>query len=156
MVATRRAGHLPDSAPILDSHRFLRAATGDLSFLHLSDRSLYMAECVLVALAIGAWLLWLVVVLLRRSRPDLRIGLPVVVAFSVRFFAAAVLGSLSIAAQLRGGDETTFVRNAHDLLSSSLASSTALDAMTSTLHTWIFSLNFRVFHPRPAAPDAAR
>ena len=121
-----------------------------MSFLHLSDRSLYLAECVLIALAVGAWVLWLLVRLLRRGGPDLRIGWPIAVAFVVRFLAAAVVGSISLGTQLRGGDETTFLGRAHDLVNYSLASSKSLDAATSSLHTWIFSLNFRVFHPEPS------
>jgi hypothetical protein len=120
-----------------------------VSFLHLSDSSLYEDECVLIATAVGAYLLWLLVAVLRRSRADLKIGWPVAAAFLVRFAAAAALGSLSIGAQLRGGDEVTFLQNAHGLLGFSLTNQKVLDAMTSTLHTWLFSMNFRVFHPDP-------
>jgi len=109
-----------------------------------------LAECLLIVLAVASWVLWLLVRLLRRGRPDLRIGWPIAVAFVVRFLAAAVVGSISLGTQLRGGDETTFLGRAHDLVNYSLASSKSLDAATSSLHTWIFSLNFRVFHPEPS------
>jgi hypothetical protein len=117
--------------------------------MHLSDRSLYLDECVLIALGVGAWTLWLLVAGLRRSRPDLRIGRTVAVAFVVRLVAAAALGSVSIGSQLRGGDENTFLSRAHDLVNLPITSSTSLDKLTSELHTFLFSLNFRVFNPDP-------
>ena len=86
-----------------------------MSFIHLSDRSLYLDECVLIALLVSAYALWLLVAWLRRSRPDLSIGRAVAVAFIARFVAAAALGSLSVGAQLRGGDEAGFLGRANEL-----------------------------------------
>ena len=80
-----------------------------MAFINLSDRSLYLDECVLIALILGAYAVWLLVAWLRRSRPDLGIGRAVAVAFLLRLIAAAALGSLSIGSQLRGGDEDTFL-----------------------------------------------
>jgi hypothetical protein len=120
-----------------------------MGFINLSDRSLYLDECFLIALVLGAYALWLLVRWLRRSRPGLAIGKPVAVAFGLRIIAAAALGSLSFGADLRGGDETTFLNHAHALLTQALTSGKALDTMTGELHTWIFSLNFRIFNPDP-------
>src|SRR6188472_4669167 len=115
--------------------------------MHLSDRSLYLDECVLIALGVGAYALWLLVAGLRRSRADLRIGRTVAVAFVVRVIAAAALGAVSIGSQLRGGDENTFLSRAHDLADHSITTSASLDKLTSELHTFLFSLNFRILSP---------
>jgi hypothetical protein len=120
-----------------------------VSFIHLSDKSLYLDECVLIALALGGYAVWLLIAWLRRSRPDLSIGRAVAVAFVLRFAAAAALGSLSIGSQLRGGDETTFLTRAHDLVTHPLGSSASLDKLTGELHTWLFSVDLRIFHPDP-------
>jgi len=120
-----------------------------MAFINLSDRSLYLDQCVIIALILGAYALWLLVAWLRRSRPDMRIGRAVAVGFLLRFIAAAALGSLSIGSQLRGGDEDTFLGRAHDLVNQSITSSASLDKLTSELHTFLFSLDFRIFDPAP-------
>jgi hypothetical protein len=117
--------------------------------IRLSDSSLYQDECVLIALAVSAYVLWALITWLRRSRPDLSIGRPVAAAFGLRLIAAAALGSLSIGSQLRGGDENTFLARAHELVNHSITSSASLDSLTSELHTFLFSLNYRIFHPDP-------
>src|SRR6185436_8834748 len=120
-----------------------------MAFINLSDRSLYLDECVLIALILGAYAVWLLVAWLRRSRPGLGIGRAVAVAFLLRLIAAAALGSVSIGSQLRGGDEDTFLARAHELVNHSITSSASLDSLTSELHTFLFSLNFRIFNPDP-------
>ena len=60
-----------------------------MAFINLSDRSLYLDECVLIALILGAYAVWLLVAWLRRSRPGLGIGRAVAVAFLLRLIAAA-------------------------------------------------------------------
>jgi hypothetical protein len=120
-----------------------------MSFINLSDRSLYLDQCVLIAVVVGAYALWLLIAWLRRSRPALSIGAPVAVAFGLRLVAAAAIGSVSIGSELRGGDEDTFLARAHDLLDHSLTSAVSLDKLTGELHTFIFSLNLRIFQPDP-------
>lgn len=117
--------------------------------IHVSDRSIYLTECTLIALAVGAYVVWLLLVLLRRSHPGLRIGRPVAIAFLLRILAAAALGSLPISAQLRGGDENTFLARAHDLVLHPFGGAASLDKLTGELHTWLFSVNLRIFHPDP-------
>jgi hypothetical protein len=98
---------------------------------------------------VGGYAIWLLVAWLRRSRPGLTIGQPVLVAFVLRFLAAAVLGSVSIGSELRGGDENLFLARAHDLVTHPLGSSDSFDKLTGELHTWLFSLDLRIFHPDP-------
>ena len=120
-----------------------------MSFLHPSDTTLYQDLCVLLALVLGGYALWLVLAGLRRSRPDLRLGRPVAAAFLVRILAALTVGQLSIAEDLRGGDELTFLHRADDLTHKALLGTASLDKLTGELHSFLFSLNLRVFNPDP-------
>ena len=114
-----------------------------------TDDQLYSTECQLLALVAGAYLLVVVVTLLRRSRPGLAIGLPIAAAFIVRVFAAFGLGLTPVARELRGGDEVTFLDRAEDLASVPLASEPSVDALTDQLHTFLFSLHSRVLNEVP-------
>jgi len=114
-----------------------------------SDNTVYLVECVLLALAVGGYVLWLLVAGLRRLSPELHIGLPIAVAFGVRVVAALFLGQLSIAQQLRGGDELGFLDTARDLAAGPLTSEDSIDKLTGELHTFLFSLDLRIFDPDP-------
>ena len=115
----------------------------------MSENQIYDLECVLIALLIGGILLWFVNSRLKRSRPDLAIGRPIAVAFGVRIFAALIVSGTTYAAQLRGGDELTFLSKARSLASWSLFSTGTLDGLTKQFHSEFFSLSFRVFDRVP-------
>ena len=119
--------------------------------MSISDTMIYETECVLIALGIGAYAIWLVLAAIRRTHPDLHIGRPVFVAFAVRVLAAAAVGQLAIAGQLRGGDERTFLGNADEIAAQPLGSEDSMEALTSEFHTFLFSLHDRIFEPAP--PD---
>lgn len=87
-----------------------------------------------------ALLLWFV----RRSRPDLRIGIPIAVAFGLRILAASGLGQTNIAPELRGGDETTFLFRGQAVAGEPLFGSDSLDKLISQLHTFLISIHHRV------------
>src|SRR5262245_33019819 len=95
-------------------------------------------------------LIWLVR-RLQRSREGFNIGRQVAIAFGLRILAAIGLGQLSIARDLRGGDELTFLSLARDIAAQPLSSPDSTDALTSQLHTFLFSLHFRVLDGAP--PD---
>jgi hypothetical protein len=116
---------------------------------NLSDSAIYQTECVLIVLLFGAYTLYLLLRGLRHARPDLRIGKAVAVAFGLRFLAAAGLGQLSISQQLRGGDELTFLARARDVATLPIGSPASMKKLTGELHTFLFSLHDRVFHPAP-------
>jgi hypothetical protein len=115
----------------------------------MSESQIYDLECVFFALLAGGFLVAMVLRGLRRLQPDLNIGRAIAVAFGVRVFAALLVSATSFASQLRGGDEVTFLGNALSLSRWNLISSGTLDGLTSEFHTFVFSLNFRVFDRVP-------
>jgi hypothetical protein len=92
----------------------------------------------------GACALALVLWFVRRSRPDLRIGIPIAVAFGVRILAATGIGQTDVAPELRGGDENTFQFRGEALASEPLFSPESLDKLVSQLHTFLISIHHRV------------
>lgn len=117
--------------------------------MNLTDTDLYEALCVTIALLGAIYLLTWVVRRLRRSRDGFDIGRQVAVAFGLRWLAAVALGQLSIARDLRGGDELRFMHDAKDIAAQSLSSPDSIDALTSQFHTFWFSLHFRVLDGAP-------
>ncbi len=113
----------------------------------VGDRTLYSALAIAVGAALAGWVLALVYLLLRRSRPGLAIGLPLAAGLGLRILAA---GGVSLADQdgtLRGRDEVNFLHDAQELARASLLSQDSLQALTSTLHVWIFSIETRLDLP---------
>jgi hypothetical protein len=117
--------------------------------LNFSDRELFELLSVLCVLLAGSFALYLIARRLERSRAGFRLMAPVFAAFGLRFGAAIGLNQLSIAQDLRGGDELTFLDQARDLAEQPLTGSDSVDALTSELHTFIFSLHYRVFDLTP-------
>ena len=56
-----------------------------------------------------------------RGRPGLAIGWPIAIAVGLRVLAAAGVSLTSIASDLRGGDERTFLGNATEVVNSGFA-----------------------------------
>ena len=119
--------------------------------MNLSDTDLYHALCVAIALLASTYLLIGLVRRLARSREGFDIGRQIMLAFGVRLVAAIALGQLAIARDLRGGDELTFLDRAGDIAALPLGGDESLDALISELHTFLFSLHFRVLEGTP--PD---
>src|SRR5580698_5304929 len=83
----------------------------------MSDGTLTAEDFVLVLLAVGGALAY-TIARLRRRRPELAIGAPIAVGVAIRLLAvAAVNATGSLQAQLRGGDEQTFLDLANVLAS---------------------------------------
>jgi hypothetical protein len=83
-----------------------------------SEGSLQQVEGVLLVVLLVALLLCLLIRKLASSRPDLRIGVPVAVAFGLRVAAIAGVSATGLESTLRGGDEITFLDRATYLASS--------------------------------------
>ena len=81
----------------------------------MSDATLRSAEGFILILILVSYGLAYTVRRLRRRRPDLAIGLPVLVGVALRLLAVAAINATGLQAQLRGGDETTFLDWAHRL-----------------------------------------
>src|SRR4051794_6831851 len=110
-----------------------------------SDQSLFDIETTLLLAAMWAAVVFLLVRALARKRPDLAIGRPTLVAFGVRALGAAAVSSMPVAGELRGPDEPGFVSQAGRIAGTGLTSSDSLTHLKSALHTWVFSLQLRVF-----------
>jgi len=119
--------------------------------VNLSDHDLFETLCVLIALLVSGYALHGLVRGLRRSREGFAIGRPLAVALAVRLLAAVALGQLTIARDLRGGDELTFLQRAKGLAELPLGGPESLDALTSQFHTFFFSMHYRVLETAP--PD---
>jgi hypothetical protein len=115
----------------------------------MSDRGLYEAECVVVTgLACALALLWLVRAL-SRTRPELRLGMPVAAAFALRLVAAGGVSQLPNAGSLRGGDETLFTDLARDISHTAVGSRAWWDTATSAfdlggVHELVFALQYKL------------
>ena len=83
--------------------------------LNLSDQELFELLTALIVLIGACYALFALVRWMKRSRPDLDIGIPIAVAFGLRVLAAIGLGQLSFAQELRGGDELEFLRRAEEV-----------------------------------------
>jgi hypothetical protein len=75
----------------------------------MSDITLRRAEGLLLVVALVSYGLAFVVRRLRRRRPDFRIGAPLLVGVVLRIAAVVAINATSVQAQLRGGDEETFL-----------------------------------------------
>jgi hypothetical protein len=115
----------------------------------LSDESLYELLLVLIALLAGSYALFFAVRALRGSRPSFAVGAPIGIAFGVRVLVALGLGQLSVAQELRGGDEQTFLERAEVVSALPLGGADSLDKLTSELHVFLFSGHMRILDPAP-------
>lgn len=114
-----------------------------------SDEQIYYLGSELIVLLVGVYLLYFLVRGLGASRPGLAIGAPIAAAFAVRLLAAIGLEQTSFAQELRGGDELTFLFRAQDIADEGLSSEASLDALTSELHTFVFSVFKGLLEPTP-------
>ena len=75
----------------------------------LSNNPVLQVEGVLLVVLLGGGVFWLLIHRLAASRPDFRIGVPVVVGFGIRLAVIAAIAATGLEATLRGGDETTYL-----------------------------------------------
>jgi hypothetical protein len=109
----------------------------------------YLAGALMLLLV--ALALYFLMRLLARSRPGLVIGWPIAIAVGLRVIAAAGVSLTSIASDLRGGDEITFLNNAREVVASGFASPDWISSLTGTLHEWVLAVQLWAFD----APDFA-
>src|SRR3954451_19818047 len=109
----------------------------------MSDRELQDAEGFVLAVLVGGGLLWYLVAALARSRPDLRIGAPVLTGLGIRLATLAGIGATGLDSTLRGGDETTFLGLARSLASQPLGRGT-LPHGPYKLHIELFAVQLKL------------
>src|SRR5436190_8446895 len=106
----------------------------------VSDQFIHDFLATLITFLVVAYLLRLLVRRLARSRDGLRIGTPVAAALGIRILAAAVIGQLSVAATLRGGDEVAFLARAHSVATTSPGSPVWNHELTHELHVVVLGI----------------
>jgi hypothetical protein len=115
----------------------------------ITDHSLFQIEAALVAIFGGAALLAWLMRRLSDTRPDFSIMKPIAVGFGLRIMAVLSIGQLTIARNLRGGDELGFLGHGQYASHFPITSPQSTDLLTSELHSFLISLNFRVFGSAP-------
>lgn len=84
----------------------------------MSDTTLRSAEGLILTLLAMSYVLRYVVKRLQRRREGFRVGLPMAVGVTLRLLAVVGINATGLQAQLRGGDETTFLDFANVLAGS--------------------------------------
>jgi hypothetical protein len=107
--------------------------------LGVTDQSLHDWLAGLVTLCAVAWLLYLLLKWLRRTRPGFAIGTPIAVAFGLRVLASIAVSSTGIASTLRGGDELFFLGNAEKISNTPFLGADWTEALTEKLFEFVFA-----------------
>jgi hypothetical protein len=94
----------------------------------------------LVTFAIVALVIALVLRALRRSRPELEIGIPISVALALRVVGAMIVSLTGVGSSLRGGDELAFLFKADVVTRSAFGSSDWTHALTNDLHVFVIAV----------------
>ena len=114
-----------------------------------SDQGMFKTECAILAILVGAAILVWLLRRLRETRPDLSIATPIAVAFGLRLVAVLTVGQLAAARTLRGGDELGFLAHGEYAAHQPITGSYSTQLLTGELHSFIISLNARVFGSVP-------
>jgi hypothetical protein len=117
----------------------------------MSETSLQTALLTLIFGLVVAYALAFAVARMRRIHPELDIGLPIAVGFIARLLAVVAVDGTGLSTALRGGDETTFLQNAHGLSLLSKTSAPWIDALTTNLHLAVFAAQDRLFDASPTS-----
>jgi hypothetical protein len=112
----------------------------------MSDVALRNAEGFILILVLVSYGLAYTVRRLRRRRPDLAIGLPIMVGVTLRLLAVAAINATGLQGQLRGGDETTFLDFARAVAASPWGRGD-LPHGQYQLHTDVFAIQIKLLHP---------
>ena len=109
-----------------------------------AETTLYNVETVLVTGLVAAYGLRFLVGRLRRHRPELAIGRPILVAFGLRVALLAVLSLTQLAPTLRGGDEIVFVNRARSVAEGPSGAGDWYYLLRHQLHEWVFAVQLEV------------
>jgi hypothetical protein len=120
------------------------------SMLSMGDTDFYPALCAFVAAAVVGYACAALIQILRARRGDFAIGVPLAVGLAVRIAAAVSISLFPFAKTLRGPDESKFLWDASRLSDVPLLSGASLEALTSELHVWLFSVQLRMDLPEIA------
>lgn len=113
--------------------------------LPLSDHNIHSILVIGTMVGISGGAIALLVGWLHRSRPGFELGPPALAAFAMRAIAAGLISLTPVASTLRGGDETTFLIHARNVVESSAGSGEWSHALLNELHVWVFAVQDYVF-----------
>jgi hypothetical protein len=109
------------------------------------DVSIINFEDVLITAGAVGGILFLLLRLLRRSRPELAIGRPMSVGYVLRLVVILGLSVTGLGSTIRGGDEVTFITQAHHVASLPWSSGQWLPtAHSSYLHILMFAAQIKL------------
>jgi hypothetical protein len=119
----------------------------------VSDRALSNGLGFILLVAAGAWVIYAVLRSLRRRRPDLDIGLPVLMGGAGRMFVLAFVGFTGAGSGLRGGDEAGFLAHAAVIAHTPFGTADWFASATSHLHEFVMAVQIKLFN---ASVDSMR
>ncbi len=108
------------------------------------DSIVNQAEGVILATVLSAYVLALLVRLLRRRRPDWRPAAPLAAGFGLRLAAIAGVSTSGLAATLHGGDEIGFLANARMIATAPFSSSLWTPGRAYHLHEIVMALQIKL------------
>src|SRR5215211_2781620 len=114
------------------------------------DHGMHDVLVTLITVVAVAYVLYLTLAWLRRSRPDFRLGWPVAVAFAIRVLIA-LLVAVSPFGDIGASDETAFLREAREVIDPAFGTISWTDALTNRLHVFTFASQYFVLD----SPDVA-
>lgn len=109
-----------------------------------TDQSLGDVLAFLVTSAVIALAIALLVRVLGRRRPELRIGMPIAVGLIVRVLMAAAVSLTSYGSTLRGGDELAFLFGAGNVTDTPFLSTAWVHSLTNEFHIFIIAVQQEV------------
>jgi hypothetical protein len=115
-----------------------------------SQNTLTSTEGLVLTMLVAGYVLAFVLLRLRRSRPGLRIGQPLVFGIALRVLAVFAISATSLDATVRGGDETTFLDFAHVLAGTPWGHG-FLPHSPYQLQTVVFAVQIKAFSLSPTA-----
>jgi hypothetical protein len=115
-----------------------------------SQNTLTSTEGLVLTMLVAGYVLAFVLLRLRRSRPGLRIGQPLVFGIALRVLAVFAINATSLDTSVRGGDETTFLDFAHVLAGTPWGHG-FLPHSPYQLQTVVFAVQIKAFSLSPTA-----
>ncbi len=107
------------------------------------ETALNGVELTIIATLLWSYGLWFLVRRLGRHRPELMIGRQVALGWMARLLSIVAVTATGLGSTLRGGDEITFLKAAHDIAGSSFTSSAWQPGGRYGLHEILFALQIR-------------
>src|SRR5687768_3170015 len=105
----------------------------------MRDDAIFSIFSVGTVMVVWTWVIIVLFLRLRRTRPGLDIALPIAVGFALKLIAAVGVSLLPNGRTLRGADELGFLESARELADQGLTSGEALTTLTADLHIWLFA-----------------